>query len=268
MEFYKQKYIYKITNKENGKIYIGQSNNPKIRFRSHMKKKSSSKSISEDVDSYGENSFTLEIIEPSDSFQEREKYWIKYYKDLGFSLYNKTKGGEEPPSKYGLDNKFTKYSDEDAIKIIDLLKNTNYNFRQIGKITKTTGDLVGHLNNGIRRINGYICDYPIRKESHFDKIAKLIIIDLKTTNITQKEISKKYGIARSMVTMINIGKNRYDEDLEYPIRKKRITDISQGEKDKIIHELKNGMSRNDAIEKYKRSDFINKINSKINKGLI
>ena len=42
---------------------------------------------------------------------------------------------------------------------------------------------------------------------------------LQHTKLTQKEIGKKVGWNRSAVTMINIGKNHYRENLEYPIRK-------------------------------------------------
>ena len=36
-----------------------------------------------------------------------------------------------------------------------------------------------------------------------------------------KALAKKYGVARSMVTMLNIGENRFDKNLDYPIRKWR-----------------------------------------------
>lgn len=262
-----KKHIYKITNKINGKIYIGQSINPKNRFNAHMKKQSSSKSISKDVDKYGSDNFLLEIIEENvKDFKESEKYWIKYYKDNGYDMYNVTKGGEEPPTFYGESHPHSIYSDKQLLEVIRLLKETNYNAIKIGYITNTNRDFVNKINVGKRPIDGVI--YPIRTESHFDKIAKLIINDLKNTNIRQREIAKKYGVARSMVTMINIGENRHDANLEYPIRKERVTSITQEEKCEIIYKLKNGMPRTDAIEKYGHSGFINKINSKINKGLV
>jgi len=38
----------------------------------------------------------LEIVEICDEskWQEREQYWIKYYKELGFDLKNMTNGGD------------------------------------------------------------------------------------------------------------------------------------------------------------------------------
>ena len=268
MAFDKQKYIYKITNRKNCKIYIGQSNNPKQRFNAHMSKTSSSKSISLDIDKYGKESFELEILEQSDGFQDRERYWIKYYKENGFDLYNKTKGGEEPPTQRGLENKFTKYPEEKVLEVINLLSNTEHNFRKIAKITETSEYFVQRANDGTRRLENYDFDYPIRKESHFEKISKMIVDDLKNTNILQREIAEKYGVARSMVTMINIGDNRYDDGLDYPIRKEKITDIPKEIKEEIISDLKFGITVTDVAKKYGHLGTIYKLNSKINKGMI
>ena len=58
--------------------------------------------------------------------------------------------------------------------------------------------------------------YPIReKDCIYKEIKKL----LKTTDFSQKEIANLLGVARSTVTMINIGKNHFDENENYPIRK-------------------------------------------------
>ena len=74
---------------------------------------------------------------------------------------------------------------------------------------------IGRINNGkIRRRENI--EYPIRdKDSTYEEIKVL----LKTTNLTQREIAKLLGVARSTVTMINIGKNHFDENENYPIRK-------------------------------------------------
>lgn len=257
----KVKQIYKITNIVNGKIYIGQSNNPKNRFHQHMTKNSSSKSISEDVDKYGIEAFTLEIIEDNlEDFQKSEAFWIKKYKDEKYELYNKTKGGEEPPTMYGFDNKFTLYTEEQQKEVIDLLLNTNYNYTQIGKITNTSRDFVKRTNDGIRSTiyNKYM-DFPIRKETHFEKVARNIIYDLKNTRISQKNIANKYGVARSMVTMINIGENRHDENETYPIRKEWVTQLSKEEKEDIIRELKNGKTPTELVKIYKHENPIYKM---------
>lgn len=238
----KAKQIYKITNTINGKIYIGQSNNPKSRFNQHMNKNSSSKSISEDVDKYGIEAFTLEIIEDVlEDFQKSESFWIKKYKDEKYELYNKTKGGEEPPTRYGFDNQFTLYTEEQQKEVIDLLLNTNYNYTQIGKITNTSRDFAKRTNDGVRStIYNKDINFPIRKETHFEKVARSIIYDLKNTSLTQRKIASKYGVARSMVTMINIGENRHDENEVYPIIECGVYNLTSKQLEEISKKLKEG----------------------------
>lgn len=93
--------IYKITNKINGKCYVGKSINIYHRWIEH---KSSSREIKDGGDKYAihcairkysiEN-FSFEIIEecPLEQLDEKEKYWIEYY-DSYKNGYNKTHGGD------------------------------------------------------------------------------------------------------------------------------------------------------------------------------
>lgn len=230
------KYIYMFENLKNGKIYVGQSKNPQKRFSTHMNQHSS-KDIATDVGKFGKDNFKLTILEKcnEEDFQQREQYYIAHYKQMGKTLYNKTKGGEEPPTLYGKDNKFFIYTDEQLENVIDLLQNTDYTFLKISEISKTSKDFVTKVNNGVSRIKEYL-DYPLRKENHFDKIVNLIINDLLNTKLNQREISDKYGVCRSMITMINIGKNHRNKNLEYPIRKNP-NSISKEIKDSIIKEI-------------------------------
>ena len=48
----------------------------------------------------------------------------------------------------------------------------------------------------------------------YDKVIQL----LKETEMSQKDIGKEVGWNRSAVTMINIGKNHFDPNEQYPIR--------------------------------------------------
>ena len=88
--------IYKITNKLNNKIYIGQSNNITRRFSEHQTKGSSSRiPVDEAIQKYGKENFSFEIIEecPLDKLNERESYWINYY-DTVVNGYNCSIGGD------------------------------------------------------------------------------------------------------------------------------------------------------------------------------
>lgn len=83
--------IYKTTNLINGKIYIGQdrNNNPKYI--------GSGKILHFAIQKYGLENFNKEIIEECNSLEllnEREKYWIDFYKSTNRSIgYNITMGG-------------------------------------------------------------------------------------------------------------------------------------------------------------------------------
>lgn len=93
--------IYKITNKINGKCYIGKSIDIYQRWNRH---KIDSRPIQEGGDTctihnairkYGLNNFSFEIVEIIDlpQLNEREKYWINFY-DSYYNGYNDTFGGE------------------------------------------------------------------------------------------------------------------------------------------------------------------------------
>jgi group I intron endonuclease len=95
-------YIYKITNKINNKVYIGQVYNKTImdRFNRHIKDASSkSRSyIDRSIYKYGRDNFVCELIDTATSLQElneKEKYWIKYYNSTDRNIgYNLTPGGD------------------------------------------------------------------------------------------------------------------------------------------------------------------------------
>ena len=89
--------IYKITNTENGKCYIGQSRDIKARWQKHL---SSYKSYPDyelyrAFKKYGISKFTFEIIEECqiEELNEREIYWIAQYDSFN-NGYNMTLGGE------------------------------------------------------------------------------------------------------------------------------------------------------------------------------
>lgn len=220
-------YIYKIKNIINNKVYIGQSINPNNRFKCHMRKEyngGSSLSINEDVNKYGETSFNLIIIDKCYSQEEannKEDYWINFYKNNGCSMYNKFRGGIKPPTNKGENHPMCLYTDEQMLEVIKLLQTTYYSSTEIALKTNTSISFVSKVNKGVvRKIEGI--NYPIRTENFYDIVADKIIYDLQNTTLSQYKIADKYGVARSMVTMINIGKNRHMSNIEYPIRKGRV----------------------------------------------
>ena len=84
--------IYKITKIENGKSYIGQSNDIERRFNEHIAKDDIPIDIA--ISKYGSKAFTFEVLEecPIEDLDTKEKFWIEYFqaKTVG---YNSTAGG-------------------------------------------------------------------------------------------------------------------------------------------------------------------------------
>ena len=92
--------IYKITNKINNKIYIGQSVNIEQRFYTHCSdalNKADNNYFHNAIRKYGKENFYIEIIEecPEEELNDREIYWINKYNSTDTSIgYNSTLGGE------------------------------------------------------------------------------------------------------------------------------------------------------------------------------
>lgn len=98
--------IYKITNLENNKVYIGRSTNVYIRLRTHKSKLKNNKHynihLQNAFNKYPDFSFDqIEclIINDVEYLKEREEFWIKYFDSNNLNKgYNKTKGGNDGPS--------------------------------------------------------------------------------------------------------------------------------------------------------------------------
>lgn len=96
-------YIYKITNKINQKVYIGKTQcSIERRFREHLdsskRARCEKRPLYDAMNKYGVENFSVELVEETNIPEEREKYWINYYRSyIGFSDcngYNATLGGD------------------------------------------------------------------------------------------------------------------------------------------------------------------------------
>ena len=109
--------IYKIENLNDGKIYIGQSNDIARRFYEHMTKGVSSRiPVDEIIQKEGAASFSYEILEECsiEDLNEMEKKWIKFYRSNEYG-YNKNEGGLTV--LIGSHNPNSKLTEQDVIKI-------------------------------------------------------------------------------------------------------------------------------------------------------
>ncbi len=154
--------IYKITNKVNGKCYIGQSINIKRRWRQH--KETYVNPASENYDYplykairfYGLENFSFEVLEECqpEKLNEKEIYWIEVFKSYD-NGYNQDRGGNNFA-------RFTKLSEGDIPKIFDELKNTTKSTEEIGANFGVSGRVIREVNAG-REFPVSGVEYPIRK---------------------------------------------------------------------------------------------------------
>ena len=93
-------YIYKITNKLNGKAYVGKTlSNVEARWQQHIRESNKERSFERPlyraIRKYGVKNFIVEILEEvsEDVVNEKEIFWINYYNTYQKG-YNATKGGD------------------------------------------------------------------------------------------------------------------------------------------------------------------------------
>lgn len=93
--------VYKITNKVTGKIYIGITNQGSgARYRHHWYESriGEPSPIHKSMAKYGEENFTLEVIDFAETYEElkeKEKFWIKKFNSNDRKIgYNLTEGGD------------------------------------------------------------------------------------------------------------------------------------------------------------------------------
>lgn len=88
--------IYKIQNKINNKIYIGQSIDIERRFAEHKRHKDNCW-IHQAIQKYGPENFDYTILQEClpEQLDQKEKYWIQYYQSFGNNGYNQNKGGKD-----------------------------------------------------------------------------------------------------------------------------------------------------------------------------
>jgi group I intron endonuclease len=89
--------IYKATNKINGKCYIGQTiATLEVRIKRHNNAKNRNTHFSKAIKKYGIDIFKWTILEfcySEEELNEKEQWYIKYFKSFGEDGYNMCKGG-------------------------------------------------------------------------------------------------------------------------------------------------------------------------------
>lgn len=124
--------IYKITNKVNGKVYIGQAVDIERRWKEHKKRifyqngKDYHSPLYRSMRKHGLNNFSFEVVEecPAEELNDKEIFYIALY-DTYNQGYNQTEGGNSHPHY--------KLTPDDITAILHRLKTTSDNTRIIAK---------------------------------------------------------------------------------------------------------------------------------------
>ena len=160
-------FIYKIYNDINNIFYIGRTlRTVEKRWKEHCNySKTHNTDIYKAIRDYGVEHFNISIIETKISKTrdeseklciDREQYWIKYYRDNGYIIYNMTDGGYDYNS--------LKYPEKQVIQY-DLFCNEINRFKSIADASEHTG--INHSdistccskNGKIFRTDNYIWRY-------------------------------------------------------------------------------------------------------------
>ena len=92
--------IYKVTNKTNGKIYVGQTTmSLHRRWYLHCHKSSGCTALHNAINKYGSSKFTVEQIDTAcdkTELDKKEQDWIDHYQSMVPQGYNLTSGGNTP----------------------------------------------------------------------------------------------------------------------------------------------------------------------------
>lgn len=217
--------IYKITNKVNGKCYIGQSNDINRRWRQELSPNAKlNPHLARAFEKYGTDNFEFEIIEECqrELLNEREQFWINLYNstDKNFG-YNKTLGGdgnlgrhfimsEEQKEKIRKANTGRKYTDDKLVNVryacqhkidpnqmVIYCYETNKYYPSIGKAAKELSICKDSIRHVIIGQDKHALNYRFCKMSddinEFIESCQHVDIYLKEQNITLKQYYSRLG---------------------------------------------------------------------------
>ena len=216
--------IYKVTNQENGKIYIGQT----IQTLNERKNKHYYKARQEEYTThfinalrkYPEEAFIWEIIdeaETQEALDKKEKYWIAYYNSVEEG-YNTKDGGQT----IVVTDKFLEQCGSYPFYAFDLKGNKLGEFLNQREFSRQygvgKGDIYRMLHNQTYYCNGIIC---IDKETFTEKRLQECIkhAQMKTTpfiarNIETGEVFGPFTNKTECKKILGLKSNHISEVLE------------------------------------------------------
>lgn len=204
--------IYKIENKINGHIYIGQSVNIERRFQEHKgyhRKNHPEKVLYKAFTKYGIDNFSFDIIEEcsKELLDEREIYWISYFNSF-HNGYNETAGGLSGNGQKGEQHPNHILTQKEVDKIIKLLQQDFPYKKIIEQVPNATEDMIWSINQGHRWKQSNL-SYPIRKREgskRFSDETALLILKKYSEGKTFRELAKEFNCCAETIKNLVQGK--------------------------------------------------------------
>lgn len=182
-------YLYRIINQINGKVYIGQTKNPKKRWQQHQynsQEKKKKQYIHSAISKYGIDNFSYEVMATCKTQEDAditEKQLIKQYdsrnKEFGYNL--------------ALGGKTTPHSEETKAKISATLTGVKHSPEHIqanSEAQKKRFETEEVWNKGKQTGNQY---------THSPKYNPTEVIDLYQSGFSMLKVAKKLGISKKSV---------------------------------------------------------------------
>lgn len=171
------------------------------------------------IQKYGWENFELTILEEHSDpniINQLEIKYIKEFNTYGENGYNASIGGE-----FGYSGrKYISKIEKDFDEIVYDLKFNDKSIRELSQKYNISESYLSDINTGARLYKDYL-SYPLRPQPRSYLIADYpkIIHDLRFTNISMRQLAKKYHTSLSTIQSINKGnktaKMFYDN---FPIR--------------------------------------------------
>lgn len=247
-------HIYKITNRVNNKVYIGQTRYTiEHRWNQHLRAYREKRPVClyAAMEKYGLDNFSIESLEEvsSDKLDEREIFWIAKYDSLK-NGYNMTRGGQNVRYIW-TDNQYEEIKD---------LYLSGFTARFIGDKFNVSSDTILNI---LKAMNVKLR----RKPLDINRVEKDIIINDYKTGFTLTSLAKRLNTDRETIKRFLI-----KEGVDLRIKGLILKD-SQKQKE-LIDDFTSGMKLHDIENKYhadvktiKRVLSINGVDFRMRRGL-
>lgn len=193
--------IYKMTNKVNGKVYIGQTTRElDERTKEHIRHNEII--VDKAIQKYGIENFTVEQIdlaENIDELNQKEMYWIEHYDCITPKGYNQCYGGN---------NTCGYHHKEESKQKMSIKKSQNYIGEGNPFYNKTHSEESRKKMSEARKGLKHLTEEQIKRLRESHHTVKVINVDTGEVFDSIKDAGLKYNIEPTHITRVCKGKRK------------------------------------------------------------